>query len=123
MTFENTFCPKCKTKYWLIPDNKCPKCGTVLEIEQRINYQEIWDKGEDTYSKSEYEILKLERGGRLDGILDGCTVCPTGNSTCLETFDIILCGFHPDRHITNKRILICSLGITEEDSTKCVMNK
>jgi len=116
-------CKRCNLRYWATTETECSKCGNQLEIKKQIPYQEIWDKGEDSYSEPEYKLFKLKGGERLDGILDGCTVCPTDNSSCLESFDIVLQGFHPDRVLTPKAILICSMGIDKKDSMYCVMNK
>jgi hypothetical protein len=82
-----------------------------------------WDKGQSVYSLSEYILSRIPKGERINqDFLDSfaeCSICPIGNASCLEYFEITIKGICPDGSIELKTIRICSLGC---DSESCVLN-
>ena len=92
-----------------------------LEMTEKF---EKWDKGQYTYSRTEYALLKSEKGKRINqDVLDsfaGCSICPIGNASCLEYFEIIIHGNCPNKSIKIDKIRICPLGCT---SKTCILNK
>lgn len=80
-----------------------------------------WEKGEHVYSKPEEKLLSLKKGEKIGNNLSDCTICPIGNSTCLDYFKIEIFGYHPEKHSLKKTLMICSIGIS--DFEKCPLNK
>jgi hypothetical protein len=85
---------------------------------------EKWNKGEHTYGPAEYALLKIKKGQKINksflDLLGECTICPVGNSSCLEYFEIVIHGIHPNEPLKIKKIRICPLGCT---SKNCILNK
>lgn len=82
---------------------------------------EKWDNGEYTYGAAEEKLLALNGGDRLGNILSACTICPVGNSNCKDYLTIEIVGFHPDKGLTTKDLMVRSLGITSIDT--CPLSK
>ena len=81
-----------------------------------------WDKGEHTYSDAEEKLMTLKRGEKIGNVLAECTICPIGNATCAEFFNITVAGFHPEKGIEEQKITICPLGVAG-DGEDCPLNK
>jgi len=83
-----------------------------------------WDKGQHTFSSVENAIRRIPEGKhfgrRTLELLKNCTICPVGNATCMEFFEIILHGICPGKPMKTIKISICPLGCNAET---CVLNK
>ncbi len=77
---------------------------------------EKWNRGEFTYSKPEENLMKLESGEKIGNTLSACTICPVGNTTCANYFTIIVAGFHPEKKMEKKEIIVCPAGIQDVDN-------
>lgn len=83
-----------------------------------------WESGEHTYSPTEYALLKNKRGEKISqNVLDSlkeCSICPVGNASCIEYFEITIHGNCPNKAMKLERIRICPLGC---NSKTCILNK
>jgi len=86
-----------------------------------ISQLERWNRGEYVYSEEEEALMKLKSGEKIGQILNNCTICPVRNATCLHYFTITIAGFHPEKKMEKKEIIICSSGI--QDADNCPLNK
>lgn len=77
----------------------------------------VLDRGEHIYSKYEYALMTLGPNEKLKGVLNSCTICPVGNSTCNEFFTINV-------NVNEKgirKIMVCPLSVKNGDD--CPLSK
>jgi hypothetical protein len=83
-----------------------------------------WQNGEYTHSAVERALLNIKEGEKINkeflDMLGECTVCAVGNASCIEFFEIIVHGNHPEKPMETRKISICTLGC---DSETCILNK
>lgn len=92
-----------------------------MDIQERF---ETWDKEEYIFNPALRALLDIPKGAKINqdvlSHLENCTICPVGNASCREYFEIQFIGIHPCKNHQEKTIRICPLGCTKET---CILNK